>query len=106
MPTRCRGVATGEIGGAAVVRGATGARRVIAVGELDDPVVASQADALPDEAEGHRAGRLPNDPPQHGVAVRVEEGRVSGLYYVRNPDKLSRVGAETPLSRGASSPGR
>ena len=40
------------------------------------------------------------------IAVRVEEGRVSGLYYVRNPDKLSRVGAETPLSRGASSPGR
>ena len=33
------------------------------------------------------------------IAVRLEDGRVSGLYYVRNPAKLSRVGAEVPLSR-------
>ena len=29
----------------------------------------------------------------------VESGRVSGLYFVRNPEKLSRVDAEVPLAR-------
>lgn len=33
------------------------------------------------------------------IAVRVEDGLVRGLYYVRNPEKLSRVAAETPLVR-------
>ena len=32
------------------------------------------------------------------IAVRIEQGRVSGLYYVRNPDKLSRVESETSLT--------
>ena len=40
------------------------------------------------------------------MAVRVEDGRITGLYYVRNPEKLSRVEAETPLSRGAARSGR
>ncbi|MDI3402505.1 RNA polymerase sigma-70 factor [Streptomyces sp. B-S-A6] len=33
------------------------------------------------------------------MAVAVDGGRISGLYYVRNPEKLSRVESETPLSR-------
>ncbi|MGK5553420.1 RNA polymerase sigma-70 factor [Actinomadura kijaniata] len=33
------------------------------------------------------------------LAVHVENGRVAGLYHVRNPEKLSRVGRETPVSR-------
>ncbi|WP_091179098.1 RNA polymerase sigma-70 factor [Microlunatus flavus] len=33
------------------------------------------------------------------IALRVEDGLVTGLYYVRNPEKLSRMGAETPLVR-------
>ena len=33
------------------------------------------------------------------VALSIEEGRISGLYAVRNPDKLSRVSRETALSR-------
>jgi len=33
------------------------------------------------------------------VAIRVEDARITGLYYVRNPEKLSRVEAVTPLSR-------
>ncbi|NDU77006.1 RNA polymerase sigma-70 factor [Actinomadura sp. DSM 109109] len=33
------------------------------------------------------------------VAVRVEGGRVTGAYHVRNPEKLSRVERETALSR-------
>ncbi|SER28878.1 RNA polymerase sigma-70 factor, ECF subfamily [Streptomyces sp. yr375] len=32
------------------------------------------------------------------LALRVEDGRIAGLYYVRNPEKLSRVGSETPLT--------
>jgi hypothetical protein len=33
------------------------------------------------------------------VAVRVEGGLVTGLYSVRNPEKLSHVERETALSR-------
>jgi RNA polymerase sigma-70 factor (TIGR02957 family) len=32
------------------------------------------------------------------MAVRVEDARVTGLYYVRNPEKLTRVESETPLT--------
>ncbi|MFC9587461.1 RNA polymerase sigma-70 factor [Streptomyces yangpuensis] len=32
------------------------------------------------------------------MAVRVEDSRISGLYYVRNPEKLSRLASETPLA--------
>lgn len=32
------------------------------------------------------------------LAVRVEDTRITGLYYVRNPEKLSRVESETPLT--------
>ncbi len=31
------------------------------------------------------------------MAVRIEDSLVTGIYYVRNPDKLSRVEQETPL---------
>ncbi len=33
------------------------------------------------------------------VAVRVENGYVTGAYHVRNPEKLSRVGRETAVVR-------
>jgi RNA polymerase sigma-70 factor (ECF subfamily) len=33
------------------------------------------------------------------VAMRVEDGLVTGLYFVRNPEKLSRVERETALTR-------
>ncbi|MEV0691737.1 RNA polymerase sigma-70 factor [Streptomyces sp. NPDC050388] len=32
------------------------------------------------------------------LAVRGEDARITGLYYVRNPEKLSRAEAETPLT--------
>ncbi|WP_231390279.1 RNA polymerase sigma-70 factor [Nocardia sp. CNY236] len=32
------------------------------------------------------------------MAVRLEGGRITGLYFVRNPEKLTRVESETPLS--------
>jgi RNA polymerase sigma-70 factor (ECF subfamily) len=33
------------------------------------------------------------------IGLRVENGRISGLYAVRNPEKLSRMGGETALRR-------
>jgi RNA polymerase sigma-70 factor (TIGR02957 family) len=32
------------------------------------------------------------------IAIRVEDARIAGLYYVRNPEKLTRVESETPLT--------
>ncbi|MEV4087895.1 RNA polymerase sigma-70 factor [Nonomuraea fuscirosea] len=32
------------------------------------------------------------------IAVRVEDTRITGLYYVRNPQKLTRIASETPLT--------
>ncbi|MGC4886197.1 RNA polymerase sigma-70 factor [Micromonospora sp. DT227] len=39
------------------------------------------------------------------VAVRLDDGRITGLYAVRNPEKLSRMTRETTLSRRATMPG-
>ncbi|MCZ7440395.1 RNA polymerase sigma-70 factor [Micromonospora sp. WMMC241] len=39
------------------------------------------------------------------VAVRLDDGRISGLYAVRNPEKLSRMSRQTTLSRRATMPG-
>jgi hypothetical protein len=32
------------------------------------------------------------------MAIRVEDARITGLYYVRNPDKLTHIESETPLT--------
>ncbi|MEU8251791.1 RNA polymerase sigma-70 factor [Nonomuraea sp. NPDC048916] len=32
------------------------------------------------------------------MAIRVEDTRITGLYYVRNPEKLTHVASETPLT--------
>ena len=32
------------------------------------------------------------------LAIRVEDARITGLYYVRNPEKLTHVEFETPLT--------
>ncbi|MFY9809089.1 MAG: RNA polymerase sigma-70 factor [Pseudonocardiaceae bacterium] len=32
------------------------------------------------------------------IAIRVEDAHITGLYYVRNPAKLTRVESETPLT--------
>ncbi|WP_093797132.1 RNA polymerase sigma-70 factor [Streptomyces sp. Wb2n-11] len=32
------------------------------------------------------------------MGLRVEDGRITGVYYVRNPEKLTRVETETPLT--------
>jgi hypothetical protein len=35
------------------------------------------------------------------LAVRVDDGRITGLYAVRNPEKLSHMESETALRRWA-----
>ncbi|GHB54972.1 RNA polymerase sigma24 factor [Streptomyces cirratus] len=32
------------------------------------------------------------------MAIRVEDSRITGLYYVRNPEKLSHIASEVPLA--------
>ena len=32
------------------------------------------------------------------MAIRVERARITGLYYVRNPEKLTRIESETALT--------
>ena len=32
------------------------------------------------------------------MAIRVSDARITGLYYVRNPEKLTRVESEIPLA--------
>jgi RNA polymerase sigma-70 factor (ECF subfamily) len=32
------------------------------------------------------------------MAIRVEDARITGLYYVRNPEKLSHITSATPLT--------
>jgi RNA polymerase sigma-70 factor (ECF subfamily) len=34
------------------------------------------------------------------MTARIENGRITGLYYVRNPEKLAHVSAGIPLTRG------
>ncbi|BCY08037.1 RNA polymerase sigma-70 factor [Actinoplanes sp. L3-i22] len=51
-------------------------------------------------ANGHPALLLRLNGELDGIlAVRVEAGRIAGMYYVRNPEKLSHARAATPLSR-------
>jgi RNA polymerase sigma-70 factor (TIGR02957 family) len=54
-----------------------------------DPTVANGSPALVLRLDGEIDGVM---------AARVEDGRITGLYYVRNPEKLTRVESETPLT--------
>ncbi|WP_049575238.1 RNA polymerase sigma-70 factor [Streptomyces sp. SBT349] len=53
-----------------------------------DPTVVNGNPALVIRLDGELDGVL---------TIRVEDARVTGLYYVRNPEKLSRVASETRL---------
>jgi RNA polymerase sigma-70 factor (TIGR02957 family) len=56
---------------------------------------------VPTMLNGHPALVILLDGELDGVlTIRYEEARVSGLYYVRNPEKLSRVESETMLTLG------
>ncbi|WP_329565460.1 RNA polymerase sigma-70 factor [Streptomyces sp. NBC_01361] len=38
------------------------------------------------------------------VAFEIRDGRIAGLYGIRNPDKLHRADAVSPIDRGAQQP--
>ncbi|WP_103338555.1 RNA polymerase sigma-70 factor [Amycolatopsis sp. CA-126428] len=61
--------------------------------------VAVELTSAPVVVNGNPALALHVDGSFDGImAVRIEGGRISGLYFVRNPEKLTRVEAETPLT--------
>ncbi|MEU7747608.1 RNA polymerase sigma-70 factor [Nonomuraea sp. NPDC049158] len=78
------------------ITGAEKAARFI-VGGLGKAQVALTSD--PTVVNGNPALILRVDGEIDGViAIRVEDARITGLYYVRNPDKLTRIASETPLT--------
>jgi hypothetical protein len=62
--------------------------------------VAAAVSLQPAQVNGYPALMLRLNGEIDGVlAVRIDDGLVTGLYYVRNPEKLSRVERETAVSR-------
>jgi RNA polymerase sigma-70 factor (ECF subfamily) len=94
-------VLVGDGGGVkrAALRPVTGAEKVVRMflgglgkvhGTLTgEPTVVNGNPALVVRLDGELDGVL---------AIRVEDARVSGLYYVRNPEKLTRVASRTALT--------
>ncbi|MEU4779583.1 RNA polymerase sigma-70 factor [Micromonospora sp. NPDC023633] len=94
-------VLVGDGGGVkqAALRPITGAEKVArmffgGLGKVDgtltgEPTVVNGNPALLVRLDGELDGVL---------AIRVEDARITGLYYVRNPEKLTRVESETPLT--------
>lgn len=83
----------------AMLRPVSGAEKVarMILGGLSKHAVVFTAD--PTMVNGSPALIIRIDGELDGVmAARVEGARITGLYYVRNPEKLSRVTSETPLT--------
>jgi RNA polymerase sigma-70 factor (ECF subfamily) len=92
---------------------------VVFLGDGGGVVAAARAPVVGAERVAHVLGRIPAsaslEPAQVNghpalmvriggkvdsvVAVRVEDGRIAGLYAVRNPEKLGRIERETAVSR-------
>ncbi|MFG1681216.1 RNA polymerase sigma-70 factor [Nonomuraea sp. NPDC049269] len=94
-------VLVGDGGGVkkAAPRPITGAGKVsrLIIGGLGKAGVAVTGD--PTVVNGNPALVLRLDGEIDGViAIRVEDTRITGLYYVRNPEKLTRIASEIPLT--------
>ena len=62
--------------------------------------IAATAELQPAHVNGYPALILRlNDEIDTVIAVRIDDGLITGLYAVRNPEKLSRMGQETTLHR-------
>jgi RNA polymerase sigma-70 factor (TIGR02957 family) len=87
----------------ALVRPVSGAHRVARLLGLGLPRIVGEVSVEPVQINGGPAlviridGEIDNV-----VAVRIDDGLVTGLYIVRNPDKLSRLQHETPLTTSSS----
>ena len=95
-------VLLGDGGGVvqAVVRPIVGAGRVARLLAIGLPRIGGQVSVEPVQINGSPALiiRL-NGEIDDVVAVRIDDGLITGLYVVRNPEKLSRVEQETTVSR-------
>lgn len=95
-------VLLGDGGGVvqAVPRPIVGADRVARLLGAGLPKFGGQASVEPVQINGWPAliVRL-NGKIDDVVAVRIDDGLITGLYVVRNPEKLSRVERETTVSR-------
>jgi RNA polymerase sigma-70 factor (ECF subfamily) len=84
----------------AVLRPVVGADRVARLLATGLGRVASSATMEPAQVNGYPALILRLDGELDTVvAVRIDDGLISGLYAVRNPEKLSRMERETTLLR-------
>ncbi|QGV79461.1 RNA polymerase sigma-70 factor [Streptomyces ficellus] len=95
-------VLVGDGGGVrkTIPRPVTGADKVarLLIGGLGK--VAGQRDLRPAEVNGHPALVLRFDGVIDTIiAVRLDEGLITGLYAVRNPEKMSHMDRETALRR-------
>jgi RNA polymerase sigma-70 factor (TIGR02957 family) len=84
----------------AVLRPIVGADRVVRLFAVGLGLVGAEISVEPAQVNGGPALIVRLDGELDGVlAVRIDGGLVTGLYYVRNPEKLSRVERETTVSR-------
>jgi RNA polymerase sigma-70 factor (ECF subfamily) len=87
----------------ALLQPITGARRVARVLGLGLPRIVGQVSVEPVQINGGPALILRIDGEIDSVvAARIDDGRITGLYIVRNPEKLSRVQQETRLTTSSS----
>jgi RNA polymerase sigma-70 factor, ECF subfamily len=95
-------VLLGDGGGVkqAVPRPIVGADKVARLLSVGLPRLQGQASVEPVQINGYPAliVRL-NGEIDDVVAVRIDNGLITGLYIIRNPEKLSRVQQETPVTR-------
>ncbi|WP_207945570.1 RNA polymerase sigma-70 factor [Actinomadura sp. 7K534] len=84
----------------AVPRPVAGARKVARLLAVGWDKVGGRLTGVPLQLNGWPGLVLRMNGELHGaVAMRVEDGLITGLYIVRNPEKLSRIERETALSR-------
>ncbi|WP_040778735.1 RNA polymerase sigma-70 factor [Nocardia pneumoniae] len=84
----------------ALVRPVAGADRVAGLLAGGSRWMGGEASAEPVQVNGWPALVIRLDGEIDGVvAIRIDDGLVTGLYFVRNPEKLSHVARETAVSR-------
>ncbi|AGB21095.1 RNA polymerase sigma-70 factor, TIGR02957 family [Mycobacterium sp. JS623] len=87
----------------ALLQPITGARRVARVLGLGLPRIVGEVSVEPVQINGGPALILRIDGEIDSVvAARIDDNRITGLYIVRNPEKLSRVQQQTRLTTSSS----
>ena len=87
----------------AMQRPISGAHRVARVLGLGLPRIVGEVSVEPVQMNGGPALIIRiDDEIDSVVAARIDDGRITGLYIVRNPEKLSHVQQETRLTTSSS----